>query len=166
MEFRSILEKQNQEYQHQNEEILKERERKVKEHEIFLQDSKEQKTYLENDDENKKIDIENLKKQIEHQKKTRDEQIANKMREFYEFADSKNQRLQDKNEKERECLFKKINNCTLDYLDSVKKGLFDFNCKVQADSTDLSTIPIDMKEYDKSPLRSFTNVGPVSVYKK
>lgn len=88
------------------------------------------------------------------------------MREFYEFADGKQQKLQEKNEKEREILFKRLNNCTLNYLDFVKKGLFEFNCKVQADSTDLSSIPIDMKQYDKSPLRSFTNVGPVSVYKK
>lgn len=129
-------------------------------HEEFKKKSEEQKIFYENDSIQIKSGIESLKKAIEKEKSTKEARIKMKMKEFYEYVDVKNKAALEKNNKEVEMLFRKINNCTLDYLNNAKKGLFDFNCFVQADAYDLSRIPIDMKEYDQNPLRNFTNVGP------
>lgn len=160
MELRGNLESENEKLYSENQEILNETDKLLLLHKNFKQKSEEQKICYENDNIQIKNDIENLKKAIEKEKSTKEARIKMKMKEFYEFLDLKNQASLEKNNKEIDTLFRKINNCTLDYLNNAKKSLFDFNCFVQADAHDLSRIPIDMKEYDQNPLRNFTNVGP------
>lgn len=131
-----------------------------------MEKSKEEKNFYESESEKHVKEIELMNKELERQKKTKEERIKLKMKEFYEFVDLKNQNMKEKNEKEREILFRKINNCLLDYLDVAKKTMFDFNCFVRADTTDLTSIPSDMREYDRCPLRNFTNVGPYNIHGK
>lgn len=157
------LGKENEDLTYFNKERLVEKEKNEKNHQTFLYESQVQKQILEEDNENKQRENYLLREEIDKIKRNREKKISLIMKEFYEFADKKNEKLQEKNEKERKNLFRRINNCTNDYLDKAKKGLFDLNCFVQADAGDLSKVPTDMKEYDKSPLRKFTTVGPAKI---
>lgn len=95
-----------------------------------------------------------LSSRIQEKKEFLEKSIQNKYFEYNEYCNKKFETCSEKNQDELKSLEKTLNRSLDNYLESSAKRLFEFNAAVQADSKYLSTVPIDMKEYDENPLKT------------
>lgn len=153
LEHIKLKENENQRLTLENEKLLLEQKNaKVKHGEFVIQASNEIKQEdHENEDLQTKIML--LNSRLKEKKTLLEKTVQNKFYEYNEYCEKKFENCNDKNQDELKNLEKSINKSMSNYLDLSGKRLFEFNAAVQADCIDLSTVPIDMKEYDQNPLK-------------
>ena len=108
------------------------------------------------DQENEEIQtkIQLLYSRLREKKTLLEKTVQSKCFEYNDYCDKKFQNCSDKNQDELKALERNAGKSLEQYLALTSKRLFEFNAAVQADCMDLSTVPIDMKEYDQNPLKS------------
>ena len=137
----------------ENEKLIQEQKNAKAKHAEFLVESANQ--IKEHDHQNQEVAtiIQLLSSRLKEKKTLLEKTMQNKFYEYNDYCDKKFEACNDKNQGELTNLEKSINRSLNNYLENSGKRLFEFNAAVQADCYDLSTIPIDMKEYDQNPLK-------------
>lgn len=153
----------------ENEKLVQEQKNAKAKHAEFLVESANQ--IKEQDQQNQEVatKIQLLSSRLKEKKTLLEKTMQNKFYEYNDYCDKKFEACNDKNQGELTNLEKSINKSLNNYLENSGKRLFEFNAAVQADCYDLSTIPIDMKEYDQNPLKQVVflpNGNPRSPIKK
>lgn len=151
-----MKEKENKTLISENEKLLNERALAQQSHTDFIIEKSNQIKNIDAENEDSKTKIQLLLSRLKEKKNLIEKSIKNRWFEFNEYCDKKFEVCSDKNKEELNSLEKNLNKTLSSYLDSSSKRLFDFNAAVKADCIDLSTVPVDMKEYDQNPLKTVT----------
>lgn len=138
----------------ENEDLLdKQKNLKANHAQYILQSSSEIKAE-DQAQEDIQTKIQLLNSRLKEKRTLLDKTIQNKFFEYNDYCNKKFEACNDKNQDELNKLDKSLNKSLNNYMDQAGKRLFEFNAAVQADAIDLSTVPVDMKEYDQNPLKS------------
>ncbi len=95
-----------------------------------------------------------LSKFLEEEISQAEGKTLERMKVFHENAETRLRGFNGKAEFDYHVLQKKMNDHVNTYLENVRKNLQDLNLKIQSETNDLVHIPEDIKEFDKSPLKS------------
>lgn len=123
-------------------------------HAAFVVESSNQIKQADLENEEIIAEIQLLSTRLREKKEFLERSVQNRYFEYNEYCNNKFETCSDKNKEELKILERTLNKSLDRYLDNSAKRLFEFNAAVQADSKDLSTIPLDMKEYDQNPLKT------------
>lgn len=151
-----LKEKENKSLISENEKLLNERAVAQQNHTEFIIEKSNEIKNIDAENEDSKTKIQLLLSRLKEKKTSLEKSIKNRCFEFNEYCGKKFEVCSDKNKEELKSLEKNINKTLSSYLEFSAKRLFDFNAAVKADCIDLSTVPIDMKEYDQNPLKTVT----------
>lgn len=136
-----------------NQNLLDERRKAQQDHEKFILENTQQIKSIDAENEDTRVKIDLLYSRLKEKKNFLEKSFFNRRFEYNEYCDKKFEVCKDKNQDELSNLERKLLRTLNSYIDASGKRLFEFNAAVQGDLTDLTTVPIDMKEYDQNPLK-------------